>query len=280
MKSIDFHTHILPDEFRTRKGYFLEKDETFRALFNYPKSSTVSAENLTEEMNNANIETSVVLGYGWTDSDVARVSNDYLLDAARRHPGELIPFCSVALQDMRLAVKEVERCFAQGARGVGELHISGVDLSHSADELAPLMDCLHSLCMPCLIHASEPVGHTYPGKGDAVPPSILKLASAFPDNRFILAHFGGGLPFYSLMPEVEDCLKNVWYDSAAAPYLYTPTVFDVSVRAAGIDKILFASDFPIVTQRRALQHLHESGLTDAEMQMVLCENANFLLTSL
>ena len=39
------------------------------------------------------------------------------------------------------------------------------------------------------------------------------------------AHWGGGLPFYALMPEVEDSLSNVYFDSAASPFLYDASVF-------------------------------------------------------
>jgi predicted TIM-barrel fold metal-dependent hydrolase len=51
-----------------------------------------------------------------------------------------------------------------------------------------------------------------------VTPRILfDFISSFREVTVILAHFGGGLMFYELMPEVKDVLTNTYYDTAAAP---------------------------------------------------------------
>ena len=44
----------------------------------------------------------------------------------------------------------------------------------------------------------------------------------------IAAHWGGGLPFYALMPEVRDALQNVWFDTAAGHLLYDRRSIDAS----------------------------------------------------
>lgn len=131
--------------------------------------------------------------------------------------------------------------------------------------------------MLILVHASEPVGHGYPGKGTVTPDLLMALVSAFPNNTFIFSHFGGGLPFYGLMPEVKSALKNVYFDSAASSFLYTPEVFDVAARAVGAEKIVFASDFPLVTQRRALDEFEQAGLSPEQSRLVRGANAAQLL---
>ncbi|MDA0232712.1 MAG: amidohydrolase family protein [Chloroflexi bacterium] len=274
---VDSHTHILPDEFRVEKGRFLERDGTFKALFSSPKAAPVPAEALLSEMRRAGVDHSVVAGYGWTDLDTARLSNDYLLSSAADSEGRLIPLCSVNPLWGREAVMEIERCVAAGAKGIGELHPDSQNfLNVDFATLAPFFSAAKALELPVLIHTSEPVGHSYPGKGAVTPEYSLALAQAFPSNVFVFAHFGGGLPFYSLMPEVRRQLKNVYFDSAAFPFLYTPEVFPASCAAAGADKVLFASDFPMVSQERALAEFRTSTVRKSDCNLVLGENARRL----
>ena len=70
--------------------------------------------------------------------------------------------------------------------------------------------------------------------------------------RVVAAHWGGGFPFYELMPEVQTAAANVWYDSAASLYLYRPEIFPTVARIAGPRKILWGSDYPLIAQARML----------------------------
>jgi len=253
---IDSHTHILPDEFRVDRERWLAADRTFGTLFASPKARMASAEDLVREMDAAGVDMAVTAGYGWTSLDAARLSNDYALDAAGRHPGRIIPLCSVSPLWGSDALKEIERCAAGGARGIGELHPDTQGfLDSELGSLAPVMDCARSLGLPVLCHASEPVGHAYTGKGTVTPDLVEALVTAFPANTFIFAHLGGGLPFYALMPEVARLIERCYFDTAAWPLLYESRVFEVVTRAAGGDKILFGSDFPIVPMATALAGL-------------------------
>jgi hypothetical protein len=163
-------------------------------------------------------------------------------------------------------------------RGVGELmpHGQGYRLSDVA-LLTPLMEAAQALGLFVLTHCSEPVGHLYKGKGDAVPADLAVFASAFPDARIVASHWGGGFPFYELMPEVRAAATNVWYDSAASLFLYAPAVFDVAARAAGARKLLWASDYPLISQRRMLEYARASGLSEPDLALALGGNAAALL---
>ncbi len=271
---IDSHTHILPDEFRTEKKRILDIDATFRSMFSSPKATTASAQDLIEEMDRNGIEKSVVAGYGWTDIETARLSNDYLLESASASDGRLIPLCSVNPLWGEDAVAEVRRCYESGARGIGELHPDSQNfLDADFGTLAPFFAAARGMAMPVLIHTSEPVGHSYPGKGTVTPEYSLALAQAFPSNVFVFAHFGGGLPLYTLMPEVHRDLRNVYFDSAAFPLLYSPEMFDVCATAAGDDRILFASDFPVVSQQKALEQFRRSQVGQSNNETVQASNA-------
>ena len=276
--TIDTCTHALPPVFGIERERISRTDATFRSLFANPKAKIVQTEDLLASMDQAGIDMSVCKGFGWTDPGIARESNDYNLAAARSHPDRLVAFCSVNPLWGEDAVAEVHRCHEAGARGIGELHpdTQGI-LDADMSVLAPVFDAARELGMPVLMHASEPVGHGYPGKGTVTPELLMAVVNAFPNNRFIFSHFGGGLPFYGLMPEVKSALKNVYFDSAAFPFLYRPEVFDVAATAVGAEKILFASDFPVVTQQRALKEFELAGLDPEQSRLVRGANAAQLL---
>ena len=268
----------MPPEFSSERRRFRSLDATLRELFDDDQSGMSTGDQLVEQMDKAGVDVSVAAGYGWTDAGVARASNDYILDAARKRPARIVPFCSVNPLWGQAAVEEVRRCVEAGARGIGELHpdTQGIVTADLAT-LAPVLDAARELGVPTLMHASEPVGHSYPGKGTVTPDMLEALVRAYPHNTFVFAHFGGGLPFYALMPEVAEMLANVYFDSAAFPYLYRPAVFQAAVAASGVERVLFASDYPLVSQTRALSRMRKGGLSKSDEAAVLGGNAARLL---
>jgi len=128
-----------------------------------------------------------------------------------------------------------------------------------------------------LAHCSEPVGHLYPGKGDVSVQDIVTFLTTFPDIRFIAAHWGGGLPFYCLMPEIQRIASHVWYDTAATIFLYRDTIFPVVMQLVGADRILFASDYGLLRQKRVIDHIRQADLDAASLEMILGKNAQNLL---
>jgi len=275
---VDFHTHILPESFAQERERLRRLDRTFAALFPNDKARLASTAMLLQSMEKWGIDRAIALGYGWTDPGVARESNDYLLDAARTSGGRIVPFCSVDPTLGDEAVREVERCALAGAHGIGELHPDSqrFDVADRA-VLAPVMEVAARLHLVVLTHASEPLGHTYPGKGTVWPSRLAGLASNFPGVKFVFAHWGGGLPFYMLMPELNRDLTNVWFDSAATPLLYRESVYSAAAESAGAGRLLFGSDYPLINQGRAMDGVRAAGLDSETQRAVLGENALALL---
>ena len=127
------------------------------------------------------------------------------------------------------------------------------------------------------MHTSEPVGHDYPGKGTITPDTVYPFVAAFPDITVVCAHWGGGLPFYALMPEVKKTLNNVYFDTAASPFLYSPQIYGQAAQLVGADKILFGTDYPLMKQSRVINEINSQGLPEAAKQMILSGNAKKLL---
>jgi len=254
----------------------LEKDPCFNVLYSNPKAKMATAEDLISSMEQSGIELSVVLNIGWSNPELCRETNDYLLESAARYPGKLVAFCMVN-SGMNSALEELERCLRGGARGIGELRPDLQEFNLASEKTVTILELAKSHGLIVLSHASEPVGHSYPGKGQVTPDVLYGLASRFPELRLVFAHWGGGLPFYALMPEVEQALQNVFFDTAATPFLYREAIFGVVCQILGSRKILLGSDFPLISQVRMIRQLERLNLPQEDKERILGRNALHLL---
>ena len=141
----------------------------------------------------------------------------------------------------------------------------------------PFMDCVKSRNMVVLTHSSEPVGHTYPGKGTVTPAVLMEFIERYQDVAIVCSHWGGGLPFYSLMPEVKRALSNTYFDSAASPFLYRASIYSLVSKAARPGSILFGSDFPLLKPGRLMRHIRAADISAEEKERILGGNAQRLL---
>ncbi len=274
---IDFHTHIFPDEVRDSRAEYLERDAWFGTLYENPRHKLASAEDVIRSMQAAGVDRTVVFGFPWRDGKLCAWNNDYLIDAIRRYPDKLLGFACVQPLDARDA-QELARCLDAGLMGLGELGPDGQRFDIEDKRiLQASAEVLQHYDRPLLTHASEPVGHSYPGKGQTFPKKLISLARNFPDLKIVMAHWGGGLPFYDLMPELHEILLNVYYDSAASTYLYRFDVFPVAARIVGADRILWGTDYPLLSQAKMLDRIRLSGLLPEELEAVLGGNAARLL---
>jgi uncharacterized protein len=274
---IDTHTHIFPPELIARRAELcLDQAETrFAECYASPKAKMSTAEDLILALDAANIAKAVVCGYAFANQALCALSNDYIIAAVRQYPQRLIGLGAVQPLAGAKAIYETERCLQAGLKGLGELTADGqgFDPADKAtfQDLAGLLIKYSAVLM---FHASEPVGHLYPGKGKTSPAKILALAQNFPALKIIAAHWGGGLPFYHLMPEVAQQAQNLYYDTAATTYLYRFGVFRAVVDLAGVDKVLFASDYPLLNPAKLLKRVREEAfLTETELSAILGGNA-------
>ena len=272
---IDAHTHILSTEIAAARAHYCERDRWFGQCYGHPQARFATVESLIASLDGAGLDRAVVTGFAFADGGLCRASNDYLLEAVSRYPDRLIGLAAVQPRDGERAVYEAERCLKGGLAGLGELLPDGQGFDPTDTILlTPLARFLIEQDRPVMLHTSEPTGHQYGGKGQTWPQKIVELAQNFPALKIIAAHWGGGLPFYELMPEVRSTLQNVWYDTAATTYLYDFKVFRTVADLCGPAKILFASDYPLLKQGRLLSRVRaESGLTPTELEAVMGQNA-------
>ncbi|HEX9987694.1 MAG TPA: TatD family hydrolase [Chloroflexia bacterium] len=274
---IDFHTHIFSDEMRGSRSDYLEQDSWFATLYADPKHRLASAEDVVASMEAAGVDRTVIMGFPWHKGSTCREHNDYIIDAVRRFPDKLIGFACIQPLDARDA-QELDRCLSAGLMGLGELGPDGQKFDiEDRWVLQASVEVLQHHKRPLLVHSSEPIGHTYAGKGQTFPWRLLKLAQNFPELQIVLAHWGGGLPFYELMPEVREATRNVYYDSAASTYLYSFDIFPVVASLIGHERLLWGTDYPLLSQAKFLDRVRSSGLAPGQLDAVLGGNAARLL---
>ena len=276
---IDFHTHVVPPGIKERRDKYLGRDACFSLLYAEPEAKLATAEEVIASMDEHGIDKSVILNLGWASHELCVETNDYILESIARYPKRLIGFCAIQPPAGDKAIKELERCARNGAKGIGEMRsdVQGFDLK-DGKIMKPIIETVMKHDLIFLTHASEPVGHQYFGKGTVTPEVIYPFIASFPELKVVCAHWGGGLPLYALMPEVEKALSNVYFDTAATPFLYKPQIFKQVADIIGSDRILFGSDYPLLSAKRIIDQVESSGLSQKDKAKILGGNAKRLLS--
>lgn len=272
---IDVHTHVFPPQVIENRESFLQGEPAFASIYSDPKAPMVTAEGLIQAMDAGGVRISWAVGFPWVKESNARLHNDYLARVVKEHPERLRGLGCVH-PVAAWAQVEADRCLRQGLHGLGELAFYSTDLNIRA--LGPLCELCAQMDKPLLLHTNEPVGHRYPGKAPMTLAALYGLIKAHPRTKLVLAHMGGGLFFYTLLKkEVSEVMRNVWLDTAAAPFLYQPQAYALAVKLMGKDKVLLGSDFPLLPVSRYLKELAQAGLSEEEMESVLGQAAAGLI---
>ncbi|MHB1524793.1 MAG: amidohydrolase family protein [Candidatus Dormibacteria bacterium] len=267
---IDCHAHVLPPWLRPAASAAW-RDPWFSVCHAAEPSRFAAGADVLAALDEAGLERAVIFGWPFADPGLLREVNDYVAAEAAGGGGRLIGFATVNPGHPD-APREVERAHALGLRGLGELNCDGqgFELAWEGSLRSTLMACAE-LSWPALLHASEPVGHPYGGKGLATPERLWRLLEPLqqeaPRLRLCLAHLGGGLPFYAHMPEVQRVCARLWFDTAALPYLYQAAVLAQVISVLGAERICFGSDFPLLAPKRYLPTLE--GLSEADRGVVM-----------
>ena len=202
-----------------------------------------SVDELLREMDRADVERAILLGWYWANAETCEAQNRFYADCVRHHPGRLSAFATLqpsAGSERTLA--EMRRAHADGLVGVGELSPHSQDYSVSSGVFREVLLLAGELKLPVNLHVTDPNSRDYPGRVETPLEDFMRLAREFPQTKFILAHWGGLLPLRD--PEAVS-LRNIFYDTAASPLLYDESVWARFLAAVPSEQILFGSDFPL-----------------------------------
>lgn len=248
---IDSHVHLYPPELNVdAAGWAAVHEEPHWATLcmrrradGRPAQTFPSMEELLREMDGAGIARVVLLGWYWQKPETCAWQNRFFGRCVRAHPDRFMAFATLhpraghwpTLQEMHCARDE-------GLIGIGELspHSQGYALDDGVFE--EVLTLAADWKMPVNLHVTDPDGPAYPGRVETPLADFTKLARAFPQVTFILAHWGGLLP---LRDAGALQFKNLFYDTAASPLTYDASIWRRFVDTTGPDCVLFGSDYPL-----------------------------------
>ena len=205
--------------------------------------------------------------------DYARTQNSFVAREAKKDPTKIAGACAVnPLMDW--AVEEMRRCKQDGLK-ILKLHTmaSGMDLHRHADvvELKKVLALASELQYTVLIHGHFPKSN----RGNEAE-ILLKTLADFPKIRFIVGH---------LMGREFEVLKNFKHPNflveiSAAPILIKEPadqkkLVDV-MRAVGMKKFVFGSDWPVFHPAETLHALQALPLSNSELDNLVYNNAQAL----
>jgi predicted TIM-barrel fold metal-dependent hydrolase len=261
---IDSHCHV------TTEGYM----ETGR--MRVPSDPAA----LLATMRDAKISTSVIFDYYWQSGQIAKVraKNDFIAQVVHSHPDVLIGFGSIHPYDGAEALDEMTRCVtALNLKGF-KLHPFSQEFDVLDERVLDVCDRAHALGVPLLFdsfHLWDEGGFRH----------LMQLADNKPDVTFIFAHAGFD-KFALLAPmgflrQKYGWLDNVYYDLSAILVAYHNSPYSEqlawTLRTAGVDRLLFASDWPVLSPQETLAALRTLAFTDEEMHLICYQNAVRLL---
>ncbi len=209
------------------------------------------------------------------------IRNEEVIESCARYADTLIPFASVDPWRGKAAVREARRLVEQyGARGF-KFHPSLQDFSPNDPMAYPLYDVIEELGVPVLFHSGQTgIGAGTPGGGGirlkhSNPMLVDDVAVDFPRLRIILAH--PSFPWQDEALAVATHKPYVYIDlSGWAPKYFPPQL----VRYANSllkHKVLFGSDYPLITPDRWLAEFEKLDIKPEVRPLILKDNAAKLL---
>jgi len=245
---IDFHTHIFPRDVLISRDFYMD-DPGFKLLYSSDKSVVIDHSELADYILENRLYGAVAMSFPWDGERHCARQNEYMASISGRnniYSFGMIPLCGS--KSIRVYAEEIK---AYGLYGIGEIAFYKDGMSYSNIKyLREVLEVSSEFDLPVCLHLNEPVGHHYSGKYEPSFAVVYELIRDVAGAAVILSHWGGGMLFYELMPEVRVTLKNVFYDIAATPYLYRSDIYDTALKIIGSEKIIFGSDYPLLGLER------------------------------
>jgi predicted TIM-barrel fold metal-dependent hydrolase len=208
------------------------------------------------------------------------VSNDEVLDIAEANSDVLIPFVSLDPHRGKGAVSEAKRLIERGARGF-KFHPNLQGFFPNERMAYELYETIEAAGVPALFHTGHSgMGSGLPGGGGirlkySNPMHVDDVAVDFPNMPIVLAH--PSFPWQEEAISVAMHKAQVYIDlSGWSPRLFPPILLQY-VNTVLQDKVLFGSDYPVITPDRWLRDFERIEVKDEIRPKILKDNAVRLL---
>jgi len=276
VSAIDMHVHIEQDS----HGCFALDDELMDASAAYFKASehrTPTLEHIAGYYRQQGMAAVVFTVDAATATGHPTLSSEEIADQAAAHADVLIPFGSVDPHGGSAAVERARRLVTEhGVRGF-KFHPSLQAFEPNDPAFYPLYEALTELGVVALFHTGQTgIGAGLPGGRGiklrySAPMLIDDVAADFPELTIVMAH--PSVPWQDEAISIATHKSNVYIDlSGWSPKYFPPQL----VRAANSflkRKVLFGSDYPVLTPERWLADFAELDIKPDVKPLILKENA-------
>jgi predicted TIM-barrel fold metal-dependent hydrolase len=210
-----------------------------------------------------------------------RIANEEIADACAEHPDVLIPFASVDPWKGRAGAREIRRLVERyGVRGF-KFHPSLQGFAPNDALAYPQYEVIEELGVPALFHSGQTgIGAGLPGGGGirlkySNPLLVDDVAVDFPGLRIILAH--PSFPWQDEALAVATHKPEVYIDLSGWSPKYFPPQLVKYANSLLQNKVLFGSDYPLISPDRWLADFAELEIKPEVRNKVLKDNAVRLL---
>jgi uncharacterized protein len=209
-----------------------------------------------------------------------RLGNDEVLEAARANPDVMIPFGSVDPHKGKLGVREARELIDAGVRGF-KFHPNTQAFWPNDPEHFPLYEVIAEAGLIALFHSGTTgIGAGMPGGGGvrlkySNPMAVDDVAAEFPELDIILAH--PSFPWQDEALAIAVHKPNVYIDLSGWSPKYFPQNLVQYTNTLLRHKMLFGSDYPLISPDRWLSDFEKIPIRDEVRPLVLKENAARLL---
>ncbi|MFB7493649.1 amidohydrolase family protein [Streptomyces sp. NPDC056161] len=209
------------------------------------------------------------------------IPNEEIAEDCAAHADVLIPFASLDPWRGRAAVRQARRLVEEyGVKGF-KFHPSLQAFSPDDRMAYPLYEAIEELGVPALFHTGQSgIGAGVPGGAGirlkySNPLLIDDVAADFPDLPIILAH--PSFPWQDEALAVATHKPSVYIDLSGWSPKYFPPQLVHYANTLLKDKVLFGSDYPVITPDRWLDDFAKLDIRPEVRPRILKENALRLL---
>ena len=277
--AIDIHTHAEVSSCQPHDHFADEFDAAASKYFKFDKRPTI------EETIAYYRERKIGLVMFTVDAETQmgrrRIPNEEIAQAAAENSDMMICFASIDPHKGKMGAREARRLIAEhGVKGF-KFHPT-VQGYHPYDRMAwPIYEVINEHRMPAIFHT----GHSGIGSGMRCggglrlaysnPMHLDDVAIDFPDMQIVMAH--QSFPWQDEALSVATHKPNVWIDLSGWSPKYFPKQLVQYANTLLKDRILFGSDYPLITPDRWMKDFEEAGFRPEVMPGILKDNAVRLL---
>jgi predicted TIM-barrel fold metal-dependent hydrolase len=210
-----------------------------------------------------------------------KITNEEIAELAHQHPDVAIPFASINPHRGKEGVQAARRLIRDYKVKGFKFHPSTQEFFPN-DRLAyPLYEAIAEAGLPALFHTGQTgAGAGMRGGGGirlkySNPLYLDDVAADFPDMPIILAH--PSFPWQEEALSVATVKPQVYIDLSGWSPKYFPPILVQYANTLLKDKILFGSDYPVITPERWMEDFEKLPIKPEVKQKIFKENAARLL---